>query len=126
MEIYNHDNPETISFKNNYVELNTWISHLEYIDKEIRNLLNLGKTELVNILESQPVLLKLSIKKEENRINLKAFVNYKNGLFQAAECEDVDCDMFFIIEHERYRKLYIDHLKKYRIIKEEYFNILGK
>ena len=126
MEIYNHDTEETITFKNNYIELDNWIIHLEYIDKEINNLLNLSKTELISVLEHQPVLTKLSIKKEENRINLKAFVKYKNSLPQAAECEDTDCDMFYVNEHERCRKVYMNHLEKFRNVKEEYFNILSK
>jgi len=126
MQIYDHDTPETITFKNNCIELDNWIGHMEYIEKEIANLLNLSNGELLNILGQQPVLMKLSIKKEENRINLNAFRKYKNSLPLATECEDVDCDMFYISEHERYRKVYLYHLEKYRRIKEEYFNILNK
>ncbi len=126
MQIYDHDTPETITFKNNWIELDNWIGHLEYIEKEIVNLLNLSNGELFNILEEQPVLMRLSIKKEENRINLNAFRKYKNSLPLATECEDVDCDMFYISEHERYRKVYLYHLEKYRRVKEEYFNIINK
>lgn len=126
MQIYDHDRPETITFKNNCIELDNWIGHMEYIEKEIANLLNLSKGELLNVLEQQPVLMRLSIKKEENQINLNAFRKYKNSLPLATECEDVDCDMFYISEHERYRKVYLYHLEKYRRIKEEYFNILNK
>lgn len=126
MQIYNHDTPETITFKNNCIELDNWINHLEYIEKEINNLLNLSKAELANALEQHPVLIKLSIKKAENNNNLNAFRKYKDGLPQAAECEDVGCDMFYVTEHERYRKVYMYHLEKYRRVKEEYFNILSK
>ncbi len=126
MQIYNHDTPETITFKNNCIELDNWINHLEYIEKEINNLLNLSKAELANALDRQPVLMKLFTKKGENNTNLNAFRKYKDGLPQAAECEDVDCDMFYVTEHERYRKVYMYHLEKYRRVKEEYFNILSK
>jgi hypothetical protein len=126
MQIYNHDSPETITFKNNSIELDNWINHLEYIEKEISNLLNLSKAELLNAMDQKPVLMRLSIKKEENRNNLNAFRRYKDGLPQAAECEDVDCDMFYVTEHERYRKVYMYHLEKYRRVKEEYFSILSK
>ena len=124
MEIYDHDAPETITFKNNYVELENWISHLSYINKEIENLLNLSKIELSNVLEHQPVLTKLSIKREENKINLRAFRKYKESIAKAAECEDVYCDMYYVNEHEKCRKVYMYHLEKYRRVKEEYFNIL--
>jgi hypothetical protein len=126
MQIYDHDSPETITFKNNSIELDNWINHLEYIEKEISNLLNLSKAELLNAMDQEPVLMRLSIKKEENRNNLNAFRRYKDGLPQAAECEDVDCDMFYVTEHERYRKVYMYHLEKYRRVKEEYFSILSK
>ncbi|OAD90421.1 hypothetical protein A7A78_05750 [Aequorivita soesokkakensis] len=126
MQIYDHDSPETITFKNNSIELDNWINHLEYIEKEISNLLNLSKAELLNAMDQKPVLMRLSIKKEENRNNLNAFRRYKDGLPQAAECEDVDCDMFYVTEHERYRKVYMYHLEKYRRVKEEYFSILSK
>lgn len=126
MQIYGHDTPETITFKNNCIELDTWIHHLEYIEKEITNLINLSKGQLISALEHKPVLMKLSIKKEENRINLNGFIKYRDSLPQAAECEDVDCDMFYVTEHERYRKVYMYHLEKYRRVKEEYFNILSK
>jgi hypothetical protein len=124
MEIYDHDTPEAIVFKNNCIELDNWISHLVYIDREITNLLNLSNVELSNMMEQQPVLIKLSIKQDENNINLKAFGVYRNTLPQAAECEDVYCDMFYVNEHEKYRKVYMYHLEKYRRVKEEYFNIL--
>ena len=126
MQIYNHDTPETIAFKNNTIELDNWINHLEYIEKEITNLVNLSKVELANALDQHPVLMKLSIKKKENNTTLNSFRKYKDGLPQAAECEDVDCDMFYVTEHERYRKVYMYHLEKYRRVKEEYFNILSK
>ncbi|SRX52446.1 hypothetical protein [Aequorivita sp. CIP111184] len=126
MQIYDHDTPETITFKNNCIELDNWINHFGYIEKEIDNLLNLSKGDLSNTLQNEDVLNKLSIKKEENIINLNAFRKYKDSLPQAAECEDVDCDMFYVNEHEKYRKAYMFHLEKYRNIKEEYFNILSK
>jgi hypothetical protein len=59
MQIYDHDSPETIAFKNNFIELDNWIEHLNYIEKEIDNLLSLGRAELSKIFESQKVLDKL-------------------------------------------------------------------
>ena len=126
MQIYDHDSPEAITFKSNSIELDNWISHLEYIEKEINNLLNVGNGELSTVLEQKQVLVKLSIKREENRVNLNVLKKHKNNLPQAIECEDVDCDMFYVTEHERIRKIYLYHLEKYRGVKEEYFNILNK
>lgn len=126
MEIFDHDAPETITFKNNSIELENWISHLSYIEKEIENLLNLSKIELSNTLMHTPVLTKLAIKKEENGINLRAFKKYKDSIGKATECEDAQCDMYYVNEHEKYRKIYMCHLQKYRKVKEEYFNVLTR
>ncbi|PHR15182.1 MAG: hypothetical protein COA40_03400 [Aequorivita sp.] len=126
MQIYNHDSQESIVLKNNLIELNNWITHLGYIFSEIDNLLNLSQVELSNKLEQQPVVAKLSIKREENNIILKNFRKYKDGLPKAMECDDMDCDMFYVNEHEKFRKIYMAHVEKYRKIKEEYFNLLRR
>ncbi|HAI19755.1 hypothetical protein [Aequorivita vladivostokensis] len=126
MQIYNHDTPEAIAFKNNSIELDNWIEHLNYIEKEIINLLNLGNTELSKVFESKNVIEKLAREKETNTAAIDAFLKYKEGLPKAAECEDVDCDMFYVTEHEKFRKTYLAHLKRYREVKEEYFSMLSK
>jgi hypothetical protein len=61
-----------------------------------------------------------------NTTTVDAFLNYKESLPKAAECEDVDCDMFYVTEHEKFRKNYSAHLKRYREVKEEYFSVLSK
>jgi len=128
MQIYNHDSPEAIAFKNNSIELDNWIEHLNYIEKEIANLLNLAlaKAELSKAFDSQTTLDKLIREKDTNAATIDAFLNYRESLPKAAECEDVDCDMFYVTEHERFRKTYLAHLKKYREVKEEYFSTLSK
>lgn len=59
MQIYSHDSPEAITYKNNYIELENWIEHLNYVEKEIINLINLGNTQLTTSFVIQPVLSKL-------------------------------------------------------------------
>lgn len=124
MEIYDHDSPETITFKNHSIELDNWLIHLNYIDKEVSNLLRLEKKSGINFENNGKVLSELRVKREENALHLKTLKKYREGLPKAAECEDVDCDMFFVGEHEKYRKLYMFHLSNYRKVKEEFFKIL--
>jgi hypothetical protein len=126
MQIYNHDSPEAIAFKNNYIELENWLDHLNYIEKEITNLVSLGKAELTVNSESHPILLKFLKEKDANNLKRIEFQKYQDGLPRAVECEDVECDMFFISEHEKFRNSYMKHLKNYRKVKEEYFNVLLK
>ena len=126
MQIYDHDSPEAITFKNNSIELEDWFEHLSYIDKEISNLLKIGKTERAKANEIDPILLSLENKREENTSTIDELNKYKNNLPKAAECDDVSCDMFYVNEHERYRKSYKNHLESYRKIKEEFFKILSE
>ena len=126
MQIYNHDSPESIDYKNNYVELENWLSHLDYISKEISNLVNLGNSKLAINSEVHPILLKFIKEKDANESRIVEFQKYQDGLPRAAECEDVECDMFFISEHEKFRNTYIKHLENYRKVKEEYFDALLK
>ena len=126
MEIYDHDSPEAITYKHNSIESENWVEHLNYIEKEITNLLNLSKTELSKRFESESVISKLKNERADNAEAINSFLNYRESLPKAAECEDVDCDMFYVGEHEKFRKTYIAHLKKYREVKEEYFSVLLK
>lgn len=126
MQIYNHDSPESIAYKNNYIELENWLAHLNYIGKEITNLVNLGKSGLTDKTESHPVLEKFLKEKAVNDLRIIEFQKYQDGLPRAAECEDVECDMFFVSEHEKFRKTYMKHLENYREVKEEYFSVLLK
>ncbi len=126
MEIYDHDSPEAITYKHNSIESENWVEHLNYIDKEITNLLNLSKTELAKRFESETIISKLKNEKLLNTDAIDSLLKYRESLPKAAECEDVDCDMFYVGEHEKFRKTYIAHLKQYREVKEEYFSVLTK
>lgn len=124
MEIYNHDSPEAITYKHNSIESENWVEHLNYIDKEIKNLLKIGKVELSKNPELQTAVSKLKNELSDNAEAINDFLKYRESLPKAAECEDVDCDMFYVGEHEKFRKTYTAHLKKYRKVKEEYFSVL--
>ncbi len=126
MQIYDHDSPEAINFKNSSIELEDWIEHINYIEKEISSLLKLVKTDDLQSAEFQSKLGNLKRIKEGNANSLEELLKYQNGLPKAAECEDVDCDMFYVNEHIRYRNFYREHLENYRKAKEEFFQMLSK
>lgn len=126
MQIYDHDSPESITFKSNSIELENWLDHFAYIDKEINSLLKIVKHEQTNQENFESLLSNLKKKQEENSTTIDEFLKYRNDLPKAAECEDVSCDMFYVNEHERYRNLYKAHLDSYRNIKEEFFKILSQ
>lgn len=127
VEIFNHDSDLDVTHKINSMELDNWINHLKYVSKELVNLVNLCEEGLSIKLEDDNVLKRFQKKKKENETLLNALQKYSASRSGIAECEDTQCDIVFITEHETYRRSYLYHLDKYRRLKDEFFNrIQGK
>lgn len=123
-EIYPHDDNVDVMHKINTLELNNWIDHLTYIKKELSYLIGFCDEEQKN---QKGVLERFHEKGEENNALLTSLNNYNVTREQIIECEDTQCDMAYINEHESYRKNYLLHLDKYRNLKDEFFSkIQGK
>ena len=121
-EIYNHDSDVDVTHKINSIELDNWINHLTYIKKEMNNLISLCGEDLSHKLDHESVLQKFKKKGAENETLLNALYNYMSSRRDIVECEDTQCDMVYITEHESYRRSYVYHLDKYRRIKDEFFS----
>lgn len=121
-EIYEHDNDVEVTHKTNTIELNNWIDHLKYINKEVNNLLSMGDLNTKQV--DNTILDQFRKKKHENETLLNALIKYSNSRVDIAECEDLNCDMVFIKEHEVYRRNYLYHLEKYRRLKDEFFALI--
>lgn len=122
IEIFNHDANVDVTHKVNTMELDNWINHLKYMDKELLNLINICKNELIDKLDDNSVVTRFEKKAIENEALLNALINYSNSRLNIVECEDTECDMVYITEHESYRRSYLYHLDKYRRLKDEFFN----
>jgi hypothetical protein len=126
-EIYDHDADIDVTHKINTIELDNWINHLKYIKKELNNLIGLCDKDLHHKLDDESVLQKFEKKDIENTNLLNALFNYKISREAIIECEDTQCDMIYITEHESYRRSYLYHLDKYRRLKDEFFSqVQGK
>ncbi|WP_034260447.1 hypothetical protein [Altibacter lentus] len=121
-EIYSHDSDIDVTHKINSIELDNWINHLKYIKKELNNLIGLCNTNLDQRLEDIEVRQKFQKKENENDALLSALYKYMNARSEIIECEDTQCDMAYINEHESYRRSYLYHLDKYRRLKDEFFS----
>ncbi|MBR9846771.1 MAG: hypothetical protein GYB35_12020 [Algicola sp.] len=121
-EIFDHDTGVDITHKINTMELDNWINHLKYINKELVNLIVICTKELNDKLGDNNVVKRFEKKQNENDILLNALLKYHNSRSNITECEDTECDMVYITEHESYRRSYLYHLDKYRRLKDEFFN----
>lgn len=121
-KIFDHDTDVDITHKINTMELDNWINHLKYIKKELVNLIAIYNKELNDKLDGDGVAERFEKKQNENNILLNALMEYHNTRANIIECEDTECDMVYITEHESYRRSYLYHLDKYRRLKDEFFN----
>ncbi|WP_341214716.1 hypothetical protein [uncultured Wocania sp.] len=121
-QIFFNDSDVDVTHKINTIELDNWMSHLKYIKKEITNLLNLCNTNLSLKLKEDNVQKSLQIKEVENEALLAALNRHAISRTDIIECEDTQCDMVYITEHEGYRRIYLQHIEAYRKLKNEFFN----
>lgn len=122
IQIFDHDTNLDVTHKINTMELDNWINHLKYIKKELSNLINICQNELKDKLDDNSVANKFEKKEIENETLLNALNTYSKSRLNIIECEDTQCDMIYITEHESYRRSYLYHLDKYRRLKDEFFN----
>jgi hypothetical protein len=93
----------------------------------LTNLIGLCGGELSNKLDDESVFQKFQKKDAENDTLLNALRKYMSSRRDIVECEDTQCDMIFITEHESYRRNYLYHVDKYRRLKDDFFTkVQGK
>lgn len=127
IEIFDHDTNIDVTHKINTMELDNWLNHLKYIKKELINLINICKNELNDKFDDNSVAERFKKKELENEALYNALNKYANSRSNIIECEDTECDMVYITEHESYRRSYLYHLDKYRKLKDDFFNkVQGK
>lgn len=126
-EIFTHDSDVDVTHKINTMELDNWTNHLKYIKKELINLISICNENLNSKIGDDSVVERFKKKEIENEILITALRKYANSRSNIVECEDTQCDMAYITEHESYRRSYLYHLDKYRRLKDEFFNrVQGK
>ena len=121
-EINKHDNEVEVTHKLNTIELDYWIGHIKYVKKEMINLIRICKTDLKSDYNDVAALPKLQKKYLETEALLNVLQKYKVSREDIIACEDAQCDMDFVVEHENYRRSYLYHLDKYRRLKYNLFN----
>lgn len=118
---YEHDSDQNLIAKKDALEINNWIDHLnqnmielEKLEKLVKKLPNGGK-ELSHKLRELNLDCKLQI---------SVFYRYKSSMINIHECEDMECDIYYLNKHEEHRALYQSNVKKSNAIKEDVFAIL--
>lgn len=124
MEVfYEHDSDDRLIARKDALELGNWIEHLVNNGVELETLINIARkmsngNELVGSLNALAL---------ENKLHLGVFYRYKSSMVNLHECEDMECDIYYVNKHEEYRNLYWAILHASHKLKEElYSQILVK
>jgi|SRR5690606_1394636 len=121
-KVYTHDTDVDVLHKYNTIELKAWINQLQYIDKEIDNLLSLYAQSKQNKEVPENINKLFSKRKEANMQLYKTVIKYTNTYRKTAECDDIQCDMAYLEEYERLRKSYQYHLTRYQKLKNHLYD----
>lgn len=118
---FNHDTDEQIIQKRTSEELNLWVSHINYIINESDKLSKIASNIYKN-KQFRDRFLELIIKYQSVLNQLRS---YKNTMVNYKECDDFECDLFYINKHEDFRKKYLETVSEYRENKNKlYLKIL--
>ena len=121
MEVfYEHDSDDRLIAKKDALELNNWIVHLVGNGEELVILINIAK----KLSNGEDMVNKLNELALENKLHLGVFYRYKNSMVNLHECEDMECDIYYINKHEEYRNLYASILESFHKLKEELYTMI--
>ncbi|CAM1339523.1 hypothetical protein [Tenacibaculum aestuarii] len=107
--------------KYNHVELKGWVDQLQYIEKEIDNLLGLYASSLGEKTIPIGIQELFSKRKKLNKELYEKVLPYSNAYTNVAECDDIQCDMAYLGEYDRLRESYKDNLEAYQQLKDKLF-----
>lgn len=121
-EILDHYNDQDI--RNIYIKRDVakWQKHLSAIKEEITfydNLLNALIVSTNNSLKEAAVTLKASFEKVNltNVSYLDNLIDYRNQTDNINECQDMQCEKFFLNSHEEFTENIEAHLDHFRSLK---------
>lgn len=98
-------------------ELQFWIEHLDDVNIEADRLAKIAsnkigdkdlRDELLNTIDDTIMIL-------------NSLYSYRNSLNNFDECDDLECDLHFVHQHEQVCERYMDHIKAYRILKDKIY-----
>lgn len=116
-----HDTDEQIIHTKRMQDLNIWISHLSYVTNECDWLSKIASNKLNDKVLTDELLEKTEL----NSALLNEFYNYKSSVQSFLECDDLECDLFYINQHDTFYTKYVKHIDDYRLTKNKvYLKIL--
>lgn len=126
-----HHNDEEIQILSIQSESEDWEEHLIYISEAIdffSNILGSGLKEgiqvAINKEDTSYLKKQLDLINKANEFHLTTFFDYKNKLEGLKECDDVQCENFYLMDHLVFKTTLRKHFKDFRKLKVLIFKFL--
>ncbi|MBE7641540.1 MULTISPECIES: hypothetical protein [Salegentibacter] len=125
-----HYGEEEIQILSIQSEAEDWEDNLIFISEEINffgNILESGKSSLnidINSEDASYLKEQLDLLNKANEHHLTAFFDYKNKLEGLKECDDVQCENFYLKDHLIFKNSLRKHFKDLRKLKLLIFKFL--
>ncbi|MDQ7917450.1 hypothetical protein RBU60_07680 [Mesonia sp. MT50] len=126
--IQEHHDDDDIQRINLEKDVNEWNKEIEFIQKELIFYSKLLDSKLVrkanaNEEDESYILLKsvTQLKEKNSQFQLQ-LLDFENKSEEIVECEDVQCETFFLNEHFSFKQKLIAHVAKVRTVKKIIFD----
>ena len=117
---YEHETDEEIVKRQRHRELQTWISHLEAMNIEADLLAKIVSNK-INDRQLREALLDNS---NDNLNLLNEFYTYRNVMNNIRECDELECDQYYVLQHDQVFEKYMECITQYRLIKDKVYQKL--
>lgn len=112
-------------------DIENWEATIDFAEKEIdffTKLLNLPQLNIKNSVGNGSFTLidQLQTIAETNKVCANELVEFRNKIEGLNECEDLQCETFFLNSHEDFRSKIEKHLLRFRALKGRIFPYITK
>ncbi|HET8810787.1 MAG TPA: hypothetical protein VFM65_11060 [Flavobacteriaceae bacterium] len=108
------------------IEIENWESQIDFMKKELVFYLKLVRLPALNITDPSFFLQGLQEVENTNETFEKLLLNYKNSLDGLNECEDIQCESYYMETHEEIQDKIKKHQLRFRAIKSQIFLVVQK
>ncbi len=117
---YGNETDDEIVKRQMHRELQTWISQLEAMNTEADQL-----AKIVSKKTPDKALYDSLLDNINENINLlNEFYTYRNAMNNIRECDELECDQFYMVQHDQVFDKYMECVDKYRSIKAKVYQKL--
>lgn len=125
-EIQDHYREEEIQKLKLHGEVENWKAEIAFMTKEISFFSSLLASLPEEKENNKKLLRELKATKQSNETYFSAILDFENKLEGINECDDLQCETFFLNSHEEFRDKIEKHVLQFRVLKGVIFSHLKK